>query len=85
MTKRTVMITGASRGLGRALALAFAPQAARLVLTAREKENLADSVAAVRKAAPGCAVRAAGGDLSNRDGVDKLLAELGSELLGGVD
>lgn len=41
LTNETVFITGASRGLGRALAHAFADAGARLVLCARGEEDLA--------------------------------------------
>ncbi|WP_066173960.1 SDR family oxidoreductase [Bacillus marinisedimentorum] len=37
---KTVMITGASKGLGRALALAFARQRVKLALCSRNEENL---------------------------------------------
>ena len=42
MSGRVVFITGASRGIGRACALAFAREGAQLVLNARTAEALAD-------------------------------------------
>ncbi|MFF4121715.1 SDR family NAD(P)-dependent oxidoreductase [Streptomyces sp. NPDC001714] len=39
---RVVLITGASRGIGRAVALAFAREGALLVLAARSAEGLAE-------------------------------------------
>ncbi len=49
MQGKTVLITGASSGIGRALAIAFAREGARLVLTARSRSAL-ESVA--RQVAP---------------------------------
>ncbi|WP_066072424.1 SDR family NAD(P)-dependent oxidoreductase [Neobacillus soli] len=40
MSKKVVMITGASKGLGRALTLAFAKEGARLAICARSLESL---------------------------------------------
>ncbi|HEO69636.1 MAG TPA: SDR family NAD(P)-dependent oxidoreductase, partial [Candidatus Hydrogenedentes bacterium] len=41
-TGQTIIITGASEGIGRALALALAPQRLKLVLAARNAERLAE-------------------------------------------
>ena len=41
-TPRKVLITGASRGIGRACALAFAKQGDRLALAARSTDGLAE-------------------------------------------
>ena len=43
MKNKVVMITGASKGLGRALTLAFAKEGARLAICARSLERLAKS------------------------------------------
>lgn len=37
---RTALITGASRGIGRAIALAFAAEGANLAITARSRADL---------------------------------------------
>lgn len=67
-----VLITGASRGLGRALAAALASRGARVVMVARTEGPLEDAVATIRAAggdahalvadvgAPGAAARIAG-------------------------
>ena len=44
---RRALVTGASRGIGRAIALAFADEGADLVLSARSREALQDVVAQV--------------------------------------
>jgi len=46
---RTALITGASKGLGKAMALALAEAGARLVLVSRNLEQLNETAAAVRK------------------------------------
>jgi NAD(P)-dependent dehydrogenase (short-subunit alcohol dehydrogenase family) len=48
LTGRTALITGAARGIGRALALAFAAEGARLALTARSERELVEVAERVR-------------------------------------
>lgn len=53
---RTALITGASKGLGKAMALALAEEGARLILVARNLELLHATAAAVRQAGADAAV-----------------------------
>src|SRR5437763_2915513 len=50
LQNRTALITGAARGIGRGIALAFAKEGARVALTARTAAELNEVVAAIRAA-----------------------------------
>lgn len=63
---QVVVITGGSRGIGRATALRFARAGARLVLVARDDEALASAAAECR--ARGAEVQTASIDLARADG-----------------
>ena len=67
---KVVLITGAGRNIGRATALAFAAEGARLVLSTRSSANLLDDTAA--------ACRAAGAEVMT------LLCDVGDEAQVGV-
>lgn len=71
-TSRTVVITGASRGIGRATALRLAETGTRLVLGARGPEELARTAEAVR--ATGAEVLAVPCDVTDEAQVQRLLA-----------
>src|SRR5690606_37383358 len=79
------LVTGASRGLGRAIAEAYARAGARVVMCARGAAALEEAAAAVRRAAsgPGPAVEARAVDVRDEDGVASLVREIG-ELWGPV-
>lgn len=70
---KVVMITGASRGLGRALALAFAGAGAKLVLAARGGEALA-AVRSEAESREGAEVIALPGDMANPRDVERFVA-----------
>ena len=69
---KVALITGASRGLGRALALAFARDGASLALCSRGQEALEEVAAEV--AALGTSVLAVPVDLRSTRDLDRLVA-----------
>lgn len=76
---RRALITGASRGLGRAMAQALAEAGAALVLVGRDEQSLRQAEGELREAGHGVAVLAA--DVSNPEEAerlcDRVLAECG--------
>jgi len=77
-----VVLTGASVGIGRALALALAAERARLVLAARDEARLAEVAAACR--ALGAEAEVVPTDVSSRAACFALV-ERAVALLGGLD
>ena len=68
-----VLITGASRGLGRALAEALAARGAKVALVARDIRPLEDVVATIR--AQGGIAHAIAGDISAKDAVHRIAGQ----------
>jgi NAD(P)-dependent dehydrogenase (short-subunit alcohol dehydrogenase family) len=83
VASKTMLITGASRGLGAALARAAAARGARVVLVAREAAPL-ELVAAEIRAAGGIAHALAGADVADKDTV-YAIAGTAAALAGPVD
>jgi short-subunit dehydrogenase len=79
---RTILITGASEGIGRALSLALAPQRPRLVLAARNRARL-DELAAECQGL-GAQVLVAPTDVTD-PAACKALIEAAVERFGGID
>ncbi len=70
LTGKVALITGASKGLGKALALAYAKEGAKVVVNSRSEE----SIRPVAEEAGGEALAVAA-DVSTKEGADKLVAE----------
>ena len=73
---KTILLTGASRGIGRKLAVHFAPQCGELILIARNSEKLKETSALVEKAGGNC--RSYPVDLSRVDSIQALKDYLGN-------
>jgi NAD(P)-dependent dehydrogenase (short-subunit alcohol dehydrogenase family) len=79
---RVAIITGASKGIGRALALRFGREGARVICAARSADLVKETTAEVNKG--GNQAIAFTGDLSREDDVRRLVAA-GLEAFGKID
>jgi short-subunit dehydrogenase len=81
-TGKSIVVTGASSGIGRALCLALAPQRPRLVLAARDAARLEEVAAACRAA--GAETLVVPTDVTSEDECRRLV-ERTVERFGGLD
>lgn len=72
----TALVTGASKGLGRAYALELARRGARVVLLARSDGDLRELAAQIRERHGGPDAEVVVGDLATPDGPDRVVREL---------
>ncbi|UXA04730.1 SDR family oxidoreductase [Mycobacterium sp. SMC-2] len=79
---KTVLVTGAASGIGRAIAFAAGREGARLILGDVQHDRLTQTAAQLR--ADGVAVYHAGCDVSNTAEVDELVNR-GSDEIGPID
>lgn len=79
---RLAFITGAASGIGRAIAVAYAQAGARVVITDRQAEACADTLAQVRAAGGEGWVRTL--DVTDADAANALAAEVG-QAIGAID
>ena len=71
---KVALITGAGRGIGRAIALAYANEGARLALAARTLDQLEDTAAAAR--ARGAATLVVEADVTRQASVESMVAQV---------
>ncbi|MFJ1457274.1 SDR family oxidoreductase [Nocardia wallacei] len=84
MTRRKILITGASSGLGAGMAREFARRGRDLALCARRVDNLEQLRTELSAAHPGITVAVRGLDVNDHAAVPTVFAELRDEL-GGLD
>lgn len=81
--RRTALITGASKGLGRALAERLARDGWTLILDARGEAALERTVREIRQGTPGATLRAIAGDVS--DAAHRAALAEAARALGRID
>lgn len=79
--RRVVLVTGASRGIGRAVATAFAASGDRVAIHHRDSADLADQLCA---ALPGDGHTVVRADLTDPEAV-RAMVEAAADALGGLD
>jgi short-subunit dehydrogenase len=84
VTRQTILITGASSGLGAGMARAFAARGRDLALCARRTDRLDELKAVLCQQYPDIRIAVAALDVNDHEAVPKVFAELGDEL-GGID
>jgi len=75
LTGRTALVTGGSKGLGKAIARGFVECGAKVMICSRHEEELKAAQIEIGEGIPGAEVRAIVADLSNREETDALAAE----------
>jgi gluconate 5-dehydrogenase len=81
---RVALVTGSSRGIGLAIADAFARAGAAVILNGRDESRLADALEAARRRVPGAAWNACAFDVTDEAAVDGAVARCESAV-GPID
>jgi 3-oxoacyl-[acyl-carrier protein] reductase len=84
LSGKTAIITGGSKGIGRAAALRFVQEGASVLVCARGQDALEETARAARKAAQGARVVTVPADLTRPDDIRRVVAEC-VRALGRVD
>lgn len=82
LSGRRAVVTGASRGIGRAIAIAYASAGAKVCAVARSESDLAETRALAGAAAE--KISLVPGDLSSLDTINSVVGQ-STEAMGGID
>lgn len=72
---KTALVTGGSRGIGRAIAVELARRGADVALVGRDVNALAESAAACANARPGAVAHVFEGDVTDQAAVERIIGE----------
>ncbi|WP_242884893.1 SDR family oxidoreductase [Actinomadura litoris] len=81
---KTALVTGASRGIGKAIATALAAEGASVALSSRRQEALDEAAREIRAAQPGARVLAKAAHVARRDEAESCVDAAVTEF-GGLD
>jgi NAD(P)-dependent dehydrogenase (short-subunit alcohol dehydrogenase family) len=81
---KTALITGASRGIGKAIAAALAAEGANVVLSSRKQEGVDEAAAEIRAAHPGVGVLAKAAHVGDAEAAEACVEAAIAEF-GGID
>ena len=81
---RTALVTGASRGIGKAIAAAFAAEGANVVISSRKQEALDEVAKEISAASPGAGVLAKAAHVGHADEAAACVEAAAAEF-GGID
>ncbi|HTR62677.1 MAG TPA: SDR family oxidoreductase [Candidatus Binataceae bacterium] len=81
---KTAIVTGGSKGIGRAAALRFVQEGASVLICARGKEALDEAAAAARKAVEGARVEIAAANLTKSEDIRRVVEQAASAF-GHID
>jgi NAD(P)-dependent dehydrogenase (short-subunit alcohol dehydrogenase family) len=84
LTGRTALVTGASKGIGLAIAAAYAREGAAVMLSSRKQAQLDDAAAGIRAATPGADVDVFAANAGDADAAEACVAAT-VERFGGLD
>ena len=84
LTQKTAIVTGASRGIGRAIAVDLARNGANLALVGRDTAALEETASEIRAASPGARVEIYPADVTDAGAVDAFVAAV-HKSFGSID